>query len=146
MTKKTNEWNWESFFPKRLKALMNENNTKQTELADVIGVTRQAVSKWINGEAIPDLASVIKIAEFYKVSIDSLAAEKPFTQIVNEATEKKEITIEAVGGMRFLKLHDAASRLTTEGFAKLLDYAELLLSNSTYDAEYQEWLANMKDQ
>lgn len=44
------------------------------EVADAIGVSRQAVSKWETGETIPDLPNTIALAKFYEVSVDILVS------------------------------------------------------------------------
>lgn len=41
-------------------------------VAEEIGVTRQAVSKWESGESVPDLVNCAALAEFYGVSLDDL--------------------------------------------------------------------------
>ena len=52
-------------------ALRREQNKKQEELADYVGVSAQAVSKWENGGA-PDSALLPQIADFFGISIDAL--------------------------------------------------------------------------
>ncbi|MBS5112296.1 MAG: helix-turn-helix domain-containing protein [Coprobacillus cateniformis] len=42
------------------------------ELAERVGVSRQAVAKWENGETIPDLNNCMALAEIYGVTIDDL--------------------------------------------------------------------------
>jgi len=42
------------------------------QVAEEIGVTRQAVSKWESGESVPDLANCTALAELYGVSLDDL--------------------------------------------------------------------------
>ena len=54
----------------------------QEELADKIGVSRQAVSKWEKGESSPDTENLIALSKLYNVSLDGLvfgekAEEKP---------------------------------------------------------------------
>ena len=44
----------------------------QKELADILGVTFQAVSRWEKGDSIPDLDSLDNLAKFYNVSIDKV--------------------------------------------------------------------------
>lgn len=52
-------------------ALRKEKGAKQEELANYVGVSAQAVSKWENG-GVPDTYLLPKIADFFSVSIDSL--------------------------------------------------------------------------
>ena len=52
------------------------NNWSQAELADMLGVSRQSVSKWENGMATPDLDKLIKMKELYNVSLDDLVFGK----------------------------------------------------------------------
>ena len=59
-------------FAKRLAQLMQETNTTQTKLAQAIGYTQRAVSKWVNGQAEPTASAIKKCAEFFDVSSDYL--------------------------------------------------------------------------
>lgn len=57
---------------KFLKELRLKNNYSQTELSELIYVTRQAISNWENGKATPDSEILIKLSELYNVSIDEI--------------------------------------------------------------------------
>lgn len=57
---------------KFLKELRLKNNYSQTELSELIHVTRQAISNWENGKAAPDSEILIKLSELYNVSIDEI--------------------------------------------------------------------------
>lgn len=46
------------------------------ELAEAIGVSRQAISKWESGETTPDLPNTIALANFYNISVDDLVSRK----------------------------------------------------------------------
>ena len=59
-------------FPRRLRLLIDETRVSQQEIADYVGVTRQAVSHWKDGKTIPDCFSFKKIAEFFKVPLEFL--------------------------------------------------------------------------
>ena len=52
--------------------LRREHNMKQDELAEMLDVTPQAVSKWENGASMPDIALLPKIAKIFGVTIDDL--------------------------------------------------------------------------
>ena len=66
--------------------LRREHNMKQDELAEMLDVTPQAVSKWENGASMPDIALLPKIAKIFGVTIDDLFGAdntpKPDVQVV----------------------------------------------------------------
>ncbi|MDC7242594.1 MAG: helix-turn-helix transcriptional regulator [Sphaerochaetaceae bacterium] len=61
-------------FGKHLVELRKENQLSQEMLAELIGVSRQAISKWERDEALPDLYNMKKLSEVFKMSIDDLIA------------------------------------------------------------------------
>lgn len=68
----------------KLYDLRKDNGLSQEEFADKIGVSRQAVSKWERGEALPDTDNLITIAKLYGVSLDELISHTPTNSISNE--------------------------------------------------------------
>lgn len=48
------------------------NEYSQEEIAEKIGISRQAYGKWEKGETVPDIEKCAKLAEVYGVTIDSL--------------------------------------------------------------------------
>lgn len=56
----------------RLIKLRKENGYSQEELADKLGISRQAVSKWERAEASPDTDNLILLARLYNMSLDDL--------------------------------------------------------------------------
>jgi len=61
-------------FPTRLRELMEKRKPEVTQviLAKAIGVTRQAISQWKDGATAPDIYSLGKMADYFKVSTDYL--------------------------------------------------------------------------
>ena len=57
---------------KNIKRLRKEHSLTQAELAKMLGVTCQAVSKWETKANSPDIVLIPKIAELFDVSIDEL--------------------------------------------------------------------------
>ena len=55
-----------------IKNLRISRNISQENFANVLGVSAQAVSKWENRKALPDIVLLPKIAEYFHVSIDAL--------------------------------------------------------------------------
>lgn len=56
----------------RLVQLRKENGYSQEMLADKLGISRQAVSKWERAEASPDTDNLIALARLYGMSLDEL--------------------------------------------------------------------------
>lgn len=64
-------------FKDNLVELRKLNQLTQEELAEKVGVTRQAVAKWESGESEPSLDKCKLLAEAFNVSIDDLANYEP---------------------------------------------------------------------
>ena len=59
-------------------SLRKERHMMQAELADQLGYTDKAVSKWERGESIPDIVTLKKLSDLFGVSLDYLCeAEHP---------------------------------------------------------------------
>ncbi len=56
----------------RLKKYRIKSGLTQEELAEKMGVSRQAVAKWERGESIPDIDSCMKLADIYGTTVDML--------------------------------------------------------------------------
>jgi transcriptional regulator with XRE-family HTH domain len=56
----------------KISMLRKKEGISQEKLAEVIGVSRQAVTKWENRNANPDTENLIRLAEFFGVSLDEL--------------------------------------------------------------------------
>lgn len=59
-------------FADNIKYIRKENNLSQETLAEQLGVSRQAVSKWESGDAYPEMEKMIKICELYHYNINDL--------------------------------------------------------------------------
>ncbi len=73
------------YLGENIKKLRQEKGITQEVLADFLGVTFQSVSRWERGESYPDITMLPDIADFFKVSVDSLLG-------VNRAKNEEEIT------------------------------------------------------
>lgn len=62
-------------FFEKLTDLRRKAGLSQEQLADRLGVTRQSVSKWESGAAMPELGKLIALSELFDVSIDYLVKE-----------------------------------------------------------------------
>ena len=62
---------------RRLKELRKEKKLRQSDVAEHLNVSRQTISKYERGEREPDYYMLIKIADYYGVSIDFLFGWTP---------------------------------------------------------------------
>lgn len=72
----------------KIKNLRKEQDVTQEKLADYLNISYQAISKWENGTAYPDITLVPGIANFFGVSTDELLCMKDFAE--NEELEEYE--------------------------------------------------------
>ena len=52
--------------------LRNVHGFSQEEIAEKIGISRQAYAKWETGATVPDIEKCLKLADIYNTTIDSL--------------------------------------------------------------------------
>lgn len=74
----------------RLQKLRKEHGYTQDTLADALGVSRQAVSKWECTEASPDTDNLIAIARLYGITLDELVYGKDEPKVEEKTEETKE--------------------------------------------------------
>ena len=78
-------------------SLRKEKGMTQLELANKMGVTDKAVSKWERDLSLPDINSIPKLAEIFEVSVEELMQVK--TNSKENSTEKDEIIDIALKGI-----------------------------------------------
>ena len=54
----------------RLQKLRRKNGYSQEQTAELLGISRQAVSKWESGQGKPDLDNLVRLTEIYNTSAD----------------------------------------------------------------------------
>ena len=62
----------EDLFVQRLKELMKTKDINSYKLAKGAGVTLSSVSVWTLGKSLPSIERLVKIAQFFEVSVDYL--------------------------------------------------------------------------
>lgn len=82
------------FTANKLTALRKHNGLSQEALAEKIGVSRQAISKWERGEASPDTENLLSISKIYRVSLDDLLGDKTAEEIIAAAEESAPVVTE----------------------------------------------------
>jgi len=65
-------------FSKMLKELRNEKGLSQSELAKLLGASKQNISDWENGKSETNFEMVAKIANFFKVTVGQLLGTEEY--------------------------------------------------------------------
>ncbi len=77
-------------FNEKLQELRRQKGLTQEELAEVLFVSRTAISKWESGRGYPNIDSLKAISKFFGVTIDELLSGDELLTIAEEDTKQKE--------------------------------------------------------
>ena len=78
----------------KIQDLRKKNGLSQEQLADQLGISRQAISKWESEQSTPDIDKIVLLSEFFLVSTDYLLKEeKDMTSNIEDDTPKEDYTI-----------------------------------------------------
>lgn len=77
-------------FSENLKKIRKEHNLSQEELADELGVSRQAISKWESSQAYPEMDKIIMLCDKFNLNIDDLL-HKDIKEVKGEEESKKKL-------------------------------------------------------
>ena len=123
-------------FSKRLKELRAQKDMSQAELAEMLGVTQQAVGRWEKDLNMPDLDMLQKIADYFHVTTDELLgrdAPKNGYYVNGETAEIANALKEGDGTLRVL--FDAARDLPPEKMREAANYIEYLKAKQHPEGE-----------
>ena len=76
-------------FGDKLKEIRKNEGLSQEQLAERIGVSRQAITKWETGRGLPDVENMVILAEIFKMTLDELVLQEKKLQ------EKKAAVFES---------------------------------------------------
>lgn len=79
-------------FAEKLKSIRKQAGMSQEQLAEKLGVSRQAVTKWETDAGIPDMENIMAVSALFDISIDELlsnekGAKKPADYLFESITE-----------------------------------------------------------
>lgn len=142
-------------FQDKLQILRKEKALSQEKLAELIGVSRQAVAKWEVGQSYPDMVNLIGLSDLFRVSIDHLVKEhndesclfdsvqnhlQPESSVIDFLCRAKRATY-AANGMEAKPSRPGSHDLQyTEG---MLSYMDTYLGGEKFAGEEAIWLENL---
>ena len=89
--------------------LRKQNGWSQEELADKLGVSRQAISKWEGAQSIPDMERIIALSRLFGVTTDLLVKDELDIMGKNGDADENACQEEAGVRMRVIELEEAAA-------------------------------------
>lgn len=114
-----------------LRALRKQRGLTMKQLGAAIGVAESTVSLYESGKRSPDIETLMRIADCFDISIDSLCGRKERETRLPKEQEKPLLSaIET-------ELLSAARKLNEEGLQKLIAYANDLTDTGKYIKENQ---------
>ena len=76
--------------PDNLKRIRKDNNLSQEQLAEKLGVSRQAVSKWESGQSYPEMDKLLALCKIFNCGLDDLV-NKNIDEVKDLTSSKKVI-------------------------------------------------------
>jgi len=90
----------------RLVYFRKKNNLSQESLAEKLGISRQAISKWERAESSPDTDNLILLAKIYQVSLDELlSTEEEIIEPTDTVSTNPEESNEEAPKPKFTGIH-----------------------------------------
>ena len=80
-------------FNEKLQELRKQKGLTQEELAELLYVSRTAISKWESGRGFPNIESLRAISKYFSVSLDELLSGEEILAIAEKDHKEKERTI-----------------------------------------------------
>ncbi len=103
-------------FGDRLKQIRTSQGLSQEQLAEKIGVSRQAITKWETKKGLPDIENMVILAEIFKVTLDELVLQESQLQSRKKTFYESETVYDIDGDKHFdIRMGSARSVLITSG-------------------------------
>lgn len=119
--------------------LRTKKNLSQDELAEKMYVTRQAVSRWENGETTPNVETLKLLSKFFDVSINTLlgSPRKLICQCCGMPLDDTTISKEKDGmfNEEYCKWCYAEGEYTYDNMDALIDYCAEHMANESFSSE-----------
>ena len=88
-------------FSENLKKIRKDHSLSQEQLADELGVSRQAISKWESAVAYPEMDKIIALCDKFNLNIDDLL-HKDIKEVKGEEESKKKLNNSFEDFLRFI--------------------------------------------
>lgn len=123
-----------------LRTLRKEKNQSQEQIAERFGVSSRSVSRWENGNTMPDISIMIELADYYEVDIrELLSGERKSEQMNNELKE----TLVMVADYTEEEKNKILNRVFTYGATSTAAFISVLIMIDFNLYTKSEWLNDL---
>ncbi len=112
-----------------LKVLRKEKDLTQEAFAEIIGVTSRTVSRWENGNSMPDIDILIEISDFYAIDIKALLEGKRRSEDMDKDLEKTVLQVAEYNNEETLKMTKKVNRSSLLGIFTMIIYLILVMGD-----------------
>jgi len=132
-------------FGAHISRLRKERDMPQSKLADLLNVTRQAVSKWERGEGFPDISILCEVANVFDTSVDDLLNSGGAIEIKDKDAIQEIIDIAPY--LKVSTLSSIAEQLSKHNIdiSKLIELSEFMNDESIVKLFQNSDLDNLDD-
>lgn len=115
-------------FGEKIQKLRKEGGFSQEELADQLGVSRQAISKWERDSGYPETEKMIHMGRIFNVTLDYLLNEEDM-QSKNALTDEKGIYVSREMAEGFLAYQKRRRMKISSGVGIIKAYRVLIMND-----------------
>ena len=108
-----------------LKDLRREKGITQEQLAEELGVSGRTISRWENGNNMPDISLLVEIADYFDVSIPEIIKGERKSEEMKEESKEVAETMSYYAKAEKEQLVKSIRNMSIIGFAALLVYMVL---------------------
>ena len=87
-----------------LKHYRMQKGLSQTEVADILGVSRQTISNWESQRSYPDLDNIVRLSDLYGITIDQLFGKEKSHDCISASEQPKENLILGIPSHTMLEM------------------------------------------
>ncbi len=109
---------------KLLRELRNDKKQSQEQIAEKFGVSSRSVSRWENGNTMPDISIMIEMADYYEIDLRELLSGERKSE--NMDKDLKE-TLEMVADYTEEEKNNILNKVFTYGFISTVAFIGLLI-------------------
>lgn len=103
-------------FAERLKTIRRQTGMSQEKLAEKLGVSRQAVTKWETDAGIPDIGNIMAIAALFDISLDALFGKEKSKKTSSDYLFESVTELDIAEPKRYDMKLGGAKRLVLSGY------------------------------